>query len=165
MEFTEKYRLSQWEKQDRIMMEDFNGDNQKIEAAHDGEIAKPGNCRVEVLSYVGSGAKGTGQKRRIAFEARPVWMVIIGGGNILWANGVTATQLFLGRYEGTNYRLTLTNTDLTWEGNAAVLSSSDLATRMDNGGDVWCDCAVCGGSMKGRNSPDKSPGSSFFARK
>ena len=61
-------------------------------------------------------------------------MVIIGGGNILWANGVTETQLFLGKYVGVNYELTLTNTDLTWEGNTAVLSSSDPATRMDASG-------------------------------
>ncbi|MCI9515227.1 MAG: hypothetical protein HFF61_12980 [Oscillospiraceae bacterium] len=137
MEFTEKYHLSQWEKQDRIMMEDFNGDNQKIEAVlarHDGELKKLGNCRVETFSYVGSGVKGNGQKRRIAFDARPVWMVIIGGGNILWANGVTETHLFLGKYVGVNYELTLTNTDLTWEGNTAVLSSSDPATRMDASG-------------------------------
>ena len=128
MEFMEKYHLSQWEKQDRIMMEDFNGDNQKIEAVlarHDGELKKLGNCRVETFSYVGSG---------IAFDARPVWMVIIGGGNILWANGVTETQLFFGKYVGVNYELTLTNTDLTWEGNTAVLSSSDPATRMDASG-------------------------------
>lgn len=33
MNKTEKYQLNQWEKTDRIMMEDFNADNAKLEAA------------------------------------------------------------------------------------------------------------------------------------
>ena len=33
MKQTQNYQLSQWEKTDRIQMEDFNGDNAKIEAA------------------------------------------------------------------------------------------------------------------------------------
>ena len=33
MKKTKKYQLSQWEKSDRIVMEDFNSDNAKVEAA------------------------------------------------------------------------------------------------------------------------------------
>ena len=33
MKKTNKYQLSQWEKTDRIVMEDFNSDNAKIDAA------------------------------------------------------------------------------------------------------------------------------------
>ncbi len=43
MKKTNKYQLSQWEKTDRLMMEDFNGDNAKLEAAlagHDNALAK-----------------------------------------------------------------------------------------------------------------------------
>ena len=43
MKKTKKYQLSQWEKTDRLMMEDFNGDNAKLEAAlagHDNALAK-----------------------------------------------------------------------------------------------------------------------------
>ena len=42
MKKTNKYQLSQWEKADRIMMEDFNSDNAKVEAAltaHDNALA------------------------------------------------------------------------------------------------------------------------------
>ncbi len=42
MKKTNKYKLSQWEKSDRIVMEDFNGDNAKVEAAlaaHDTALA------------------------------------------------------------------------------------------------------------------------------
>lgn len=33
MQQTERYQLNQWEQTDRILMEDFNNDNAKIEAA------------------------------------------------------------------------------------------------------------------------------------
>ncbi len=148
MNKTRNYQLNQWELHDRVMMQDFNADNAKIDAALKAEadaraaadaaikaeFAKFGNCRVEAFTYTGTGIKGTEQTRRIAFAARPVWMVIMGGGNILWASGMTERQLFLGRYAGVNNQLTLTNTDLKWEGNTAVLGSADPATRMDSSG-------------------------------
>ena len=33
MQHTQNYQLSRWEKDDRIMMEDFNADNAKLDAA------------------------------------------------------------------------------------------------------------------------------------
>ena len=33
MERTEQYQLSRWQKSDRILMDDFNADNAKIDAA------------------------------------------------------------------------------------------------------------------------------------
>ena len=33
MNYTENYQLNQWAKSDRVLMEDFNSDNQKIDAA------------------------------------------------------------------------------------------------------------------------------------
>lgn len=33
MNYTQNYQLNQWEQSDRVLMEDFNSDNQKIEAA------------------------------------------------------------------------------------------------------------------------------------
>lgn len=33
MKYTENYQLNQWEESDRVLMEDFNADNQKIETA------------------------------------------------------------------------------------------------------------------------------------
>ena len=35
---TTNYQLNQWEKTDRVMMDDFNTDNEKIEAALDGKV-------------------------------------------------------------------------------------------------------------------------------
>lgn len=70
MEHTANYQLSQWEKTDRIMMEDFNGDNAKVEAAL-AALAASGsgtaqaltaatnrlNSRFYSATYTGSGAE------------------------------------------------------------------------------------------------------------
>lgn len=70
MEHTTNYQLSQWEKSDRIMMEDFNGDNAKVEAAL-AALAASGsgtaqaltaatsrlNSRFYSATYTGSGAE------------------------------------------------------------------------------------------------------------
>ena len=65
---TPNYALSQWERDDRILMDDFNADNAKIDAvlgahagtltAHTEALTKLGNCRIEVFDYVGTGTSG-----------------------------------------------------------------------------------------------------------
>lgn len=53
MNKTEKYQLNQWEKTDRIMMEDFNEDNAKLEAAlSDLEDRKCNKTTLTALSSV-----------------------------------------------------------------------------------------------------------------
>ena len=50
MNYTENYQLNQWAKSDRVLMEDFNRDNEKIDAAL-GE-----KCGVVFGTYTGDGA-------------------------------------------------------------------------------------------------------------
>ena len=47
---TTNYQLNQWEKTDRILMDDFNADNEKIDAALAAR-----NCRFYTTSYTGDG--------------------------------------------------------------------------------------------------------------
>lgn len=51
MNKTPNYQLNQWEKSDRIMMEDFNADNAKIEAALEALSGE----HTYIGSYVGDG--------------------------------------------------------------------------------------------------------------
>lgn len=51
---TTNYQLNQWAKSDRIMMDDFNADNQKLDAALK-EVAD-GGTKLAVGTYVGDGA-------------------------------------------------------------------------------------------------------------
>ena len=65
MKQTSNYQLNQWEKTDRILMEDFNGDNAKVDAALKAldtnvnaaavALTKCGNCQIYTTSYSGNG--------------------------------------------------------------------------------------------------------------
>ena len=68
MNKTANFQLTQWEKTDRIMMEDFNRDNAAIDAAlkssADGvaalqtALASCGNCKIVYGTYTGTGKYG-----------------------------------------------------------------------------------------------------------
>ena len=60
MQHTQNYQLSRWEKDDRIMMEDFNADNAKLDAAlaakADAEdVTALGETVAEVAESIGRG--------------------------------------------------------------------------------------------------------------
>lgn len=68
MKQTEMYHLSQWEPGDRILREDFNSDNGKIEAAMRGF----GNCGIVYGSYTGTGESS----HTLTFSGRPLLVLI-----------------------------------------------------------------------------------------
>ena len=69
MKKTAQFGLNQWEMSDRIQMDDFNSDNEKIDAA----LAKR-NCQFYTASYTGDGEA----TKSWTFPAKPVLVVIIG---------------------------------------------------------------------------------------
>ena len=98
MQKTEHYQLNQWEKTDRILMEDFNADNTKIAAALaenkraieateascssaiEAVAAAAGNCKVITGTYTGSGTYNKADTAvKLAFPARPALLLIAGG--------------------------------------------------------------------------------------
>ena len=94
MNQTPNYQLNQWEKTDRIQMEDFNADNAKIEAAIKNletstaqALAAAGNCKIAVGSYVGTGTYGASNPTRISFEFQPL-MILLDPGEIEVINNV-----------------------------------------------------------------------------
>ena len=70
MEQTGKYGLSQWDAEDRILREDFNADNAKIEAA----LALLGSERVITGSYVGDATAN----RIISLPFTPKFVIVMG---------------------------------------------------------------------------------------
>ena len=78
---TPNYKLSQWEKSDRIQMEDFNADNAKLDAALKAEtdarttladqVAKCGNCKIYTTTYTGKNG-GADNPVTITFPGKPV---------------------------------------------------------------------------------------------
>lgn len=79
MNKTENYQLNQWDKTDRIQMEDFNADNAKIEAA------------LELLSadkiYFGSWTGDGTANRAIQLPFAPRFILVLG---VYYSNGPRA---------------------------------------------------------------------------
>lgn len=51
---TSNYGLNQWAAEDKVLREEFNQDNAKLETA----LGDKGNCRIATGSYVGTGEYG-----------------------------------------------------------------------------------------------------------
>jgi hypothetical protein len=84
---TPHYNLSQWERNDRILMEDFNEDNAKIDAAlaaqagtlaaHATELTRKGNCQIWTTTYQGTGTRGASAPTVIHFPENPLLIVVV----------------------------------------------------------------------------------------
>lgn len=73
MQQTNNYGLNQWEMTDRIRMEDFNQDNQKIETALE-EVKQLCNCQVYLHTYTGTGTNGP---LTFTFPHKPMCILIL----------------------------------------------------------------------------------------
>ena len=86
MNKTANFQLTQWEKTDRIMMEDFNRDNAAIDTAlkanADGvaalqtALASCGNCKIVYGTYTGSGKSGSANPNKLTFDGKPVLVIV-----------------------------------------------------------------------------------------
>lgn len=86
MNKTANFQLTQWEKTDRIMMEDFNRDNAAIDAAlkssADGvaalqtALASCGNCKIVYGTYTGNGKSGSANPNKLTFSGKPVLVIV-----------------------------------------------------------------------------------------
>ena len=86
MNKTANFQLTQWEKTDRIMMEEFNSDNEKIDtalkASADGvaalqtALASCGNCKIVYGTYTGTGKYGRENPNKLTFDGKPVLVIV-----------------------------------------------------------------------------------------
>ena len=138
---TPNYALNQWERDDRVLMEDFNADNAKIDAAlaglaetaadHAAALALRGNCRVETFSYTGKSQDGHDLTNSFTFSKRPAFVLIFGGRSIFLMPGQSETGIFIGTYEALNGSRTLMDYSFQWSGNTATITSTYRQVRMD----------------------------------
>jgi hypothetical protein len=138
---TPNYNLNQWERDDRVLMEDFNADNAKIDAAlgahtetltaHTAALALRGNCRVETFSYTGKSQDGHGLTNSFTFSKRPAFVLILGfNSSILLMPGQSDMGIFVGSYAALNGR-TVLNIKFTWKENTATIDNIFKEVRMD----------------------------------
>ena len=86
MNKTANFQLNQWEKTDRIMMEDFNRDNAAIDTALKGNadkaaalqtaLASCGNCKIVYGTYTGNGKSGSANPNKLTFDGKPVLVIV-----------------------------------------------------------------------------------------
>ncbi len=67
---TTNYQLNQWAKTDRLMMDDFNADNAKIDAA------LAGMPKIAVGTYTGTGTYDVNNKNTLTFPFAPKLVLI-----------------------------------------------------------------------------------------
>ena len=85
---TTNYQLNQWAKSDRVMMDDFNADNTKIDAAlkanadtaaaASAAVALCGNCKIETSTYTGTGTCGSANPVTLTFPKKPTAIAVFG---------------------------------------------------------------------------------------
>ena len=98
MEHTSNYELSKWAESDRIMMEDFNMDHDKIDAA----LANGGNCKIAMGSYVGTGKYGADNPNTLTFDFKPQ-IVFLDTGTSTWTtSGARCVPLHFILYRHSN---------------------------------------------------------------
>lgn len=148
---TPHYNLSQWERDDRILMEDFNEDNAKIDAAlaelaaADAEetqarvalaglVERKGSCSVGFFSYSGNGQFGPSSPTVISFSRRPAAFFVIAdstiaavwgsAGSVNYKSGTSAVSV---SWSGSSARLTTNNGLANWQLNAQNVTYNVLA--------------------------------------
>ncbi|WP_298029973.1 hypothetical protein [uncultured Dysosmobacter sp.] len=129
MKETENFQLNQWERNDRIQMEDFNRDNAALDAAlaaqreaHEAltqtvadqgaAIALLGNCQFVTGSYVGTGTSGKDNPNSLTFPHKPMLVFI----QPQERNGYNCDRMILMRDTNWGYGLLKNDggCDLTW---------------------------------------------------
>ena len=137
---TPHYSLSQWERDDRVLMEDFNADNVKIDtaltaeakaraaadstinttlSAHSAALSRLGNCQIYTTSYVGNGKHGQANPITLTFPRKPLLVIVAQvnyGAMIVMPQGCAHIM----HTEGNRGALVV-----TWQGNSVSWWTSD----------------------------------------
>lgn len=117
MRQTSHYQLNQWEKDDLILMDDFNANNQKIEDALDG-VKTLCNCQIYLRTYTGTGDAGPITH---TFPHRPMFIMILAKGGGTWVFSSRETSILSGRISINTY----IETPVTWGDKSITVGNAD----------------------------------------
>ena len=115
MKQTENYQLNQWEASDRILREDFNNDNLKLENALE-DLKTLCSSQIYLLPYTGTGEAGPITH---TFPHRPVFICVMASGTFVCGTRGVATL-----YGHTSIN-TYVPTDVSWGDNSVTIGSAD----------------------------------------
>lgn len=119
MRQTSHYQLNQWEKDDLILMDDFNANNQKIEDALDG-VKTLCNCQIYLRTYTGTGDAGPITH---TFPHRPMFVAILRDGGDTWVFGARGISTVSGHSAINSY----VSTPVSWGDNAITVGSENYS--------------------------------------
>ena len=145
---TPNYQLSQWERSDKVQMEDFNADNAKIDAALVAltarvsqkaeqsalkaeadaraaaitSLSQSRNCQAVVITYTGTGTAGDNHPNTFTFDHKPMF-IHVGGGAGDEYSGFSAARgqgaIYCHRGRQSEYiRITWYGNTVSWRENA-----------------------------------------------
>ena len=139
---TTNYQLNQWAKSDRVMMDDFNADNTKIDAAlkanadaaaaASAAVALCGNCKIETSTYTGNGKYGSANPTTLIFPKKPTLLFVLassGNGFMLMVTDKApdTTNAFV-YFNGTTWGAV----NLSWQGSTLRFYNNDYVTWQGN---------------------------------
>lgn len=136
---TDKYHLSQWEKSDKVLMEDFNRDNRNIENALAAKAEQsavdelsntvaatlPEIPKVALGTYQGTGTYGADKPTVVTFPFQPKLAVVMAGGiYAVFLQGVTSAQMRNGNVFG-SYTVKWEGATMSWYITSATWGSAN----------------------------------------
>ena len=134
MENTSNYGLKRWDGEDRILVEEFNDNWDKIDTALKGNadkaaalqtaLASCGNCQIGISTYTGTGTRGEEYPTVITFPKMPTVFFVRGRGTFFAAQG-GASEGSLIVYDSGSAQIQ--DALLSWSGNQLSIVSSNNA--------------------------------------
>ena len=145
MTYTTNYQLNQWAKSDRVLMDDFNADNLKVDSA----LAALGEAiaaapKIAVGSYTGSGSCGASSPRTLTFAFQPKLVIIVENSWDYLKAGtalISGQSLSAGIGGGTNSGACLSLT-VSWSGNSVTWYGPSAEKQLDIENCEYFYCAV-----------------------
>ena len=137
MNKTANFQLTQWEKTDRIMMEDFNRDNAAIDAALKSNadkaalqtaLAGAGNCEIGMISYTGTGKSGASNPTTVTFPKMPAGFFLCGSEAYLVIRGGDDHACMIYYTGSTTY---VSQMPISWKGNQFQISSTKPSYQLN----------------------------------
>ena len=143
--YTSNYRLNQWERSDKVLMDDFNADNAKLDAALKAEadartaataalaaqVALKGNCRMETSRYTGDGTCGADHPTKFSFSGRPAFFIIHGSRSAALGDGLNSRITLITYSNEQNHSFGAYTLGFTWTGNQFSLVSEYAESQLN----------------------------------
>ena len=141
---TPNYRLSRWAGTDRILVEEFNDNWDKIDTALKGNadgvasaaaaLENCGNCDIGLFTYTGNGKYGSANPTTITFPKMPTVFIIKDTQCIMMGRGGESKGTI--SVQGSSNAI-VQDLDLTWQGSKCSFYHTVTARQQMNASDTY----------------------------